>query len=89
MSDFRIYKYAANGDGLYSIPADAEVALVAHQPGGGLNRFPTLWCKVDTDETRLEEYRVVGTGHPIGDDEETVGSTVIGQFVWHVVRGAR
>jgi hypothetical protein len=45
------------------------------------------WCEVDTDKREYaREFLVVGTGHPMPDDDEGfihVGSWQDEPFVWH------
>lgn len=46
-----------------------------------------LWALVDTEALELEQdIYVHGTGHPVGENEEYIGSDVQGRFVWHVFR---
>lgn len=47
---------------------------------------PTVWAEVDTDTGDGYErmLRVVGTGHPVPDEYEHVGSSLDGPYVWHV-----
>ena len=46
---------------------------------------PTVWAEVRTDGDVLQRrLLVVGTGYPVPDGCEHVGSAMDGQFVWHV-----
>lgn len=48
------------------------------------NEIPTLWCLVNTLKPQADRYfAIVGTGHPIPDDYEYIGSVDQGPFVWH------
>jgi hypothetical protein len=77
---------------VWKFPLDARTTVKA--PGLG----PTLlvssqghywyaWCEVDTDKPEYgREFIVVGTGHPMPDDNEGfihAGSWQDGLFVWH------
>lgn len=86
-----IYKYPFSPVGLDSIdklviklPPLAKVVHVATQ---GNSVAPVLWIEQDSElpATETRTFRFFGTGHPIpADGVEHVGSTIAGQFVWHV-----
>jgi hypothetical protein len=45
---------------------------------------PTLWCLVDERNSAQDRrFVVVGTGHPIPDGCEYIGSCDDGPYVWH------
>lgn len=60
---------------------DGAVALhVNLDPNGTV----CLWAFVDTDKpVTLRTFRITGTGHPVPDGLEYLGSVVQGNFVWH------
>lgn len=44
-----------------------------------------VWCEVDTEaETRLYEFFVVGTGHPLPYDVTYISTVFFNDFVFHV-----
>jgi hypothetical protein len=44
-----------------------------------------LWAEVDTEaETEDVELLVRGTGHPVPDDAEFLGTAMDSPFVWHL-----
>lgn len=62
----------------------AEILSVAYQ-----HTRPTLWVLVDSEaEVQVRKFRVIGTGHPIEDDNSliylgTIQDPNIG-LVWHL-----
>ena len=46
---------------------------------------PCIWAEVDTRNEKVRcLIRIVGTGNPIPNGSEHIGSFVQGPFVWHV-----
>lgn len=62
------------------MPKGAQVVRFASQAG-----VPTIWALVD-DQAALEDrpFQTFGTGHPVTDGAQYVGSYEQGPFVWHV-----
>jgi len=64
------------------VSREAKVVLVDVQAG-----VPTVWVDDRWDES-LKQYRwdfmAIGTGHPIPDNAEHVGSYQQGPYVWHI-----
>jgi len=62
-----------------TMPRDAIPVRLAMQ-----NEVPTLWCLVDEKKPQEDRhFIVVGTGHPIPDGCEYIGSCDDGPYVWH------
>jgi hypothetical protein len=70
------------------MPADARVLTVA-----AVGTRAYVWALVDPDASmESREFAVRGTGHPVGDVGDYVGTFLVdgGQFVFHVFEaGAR
>lgn len=67
---------------LRPMPRGAAIVHVASQADR-----PCLWASVDPSRTIVDRwFTVVGTGHPIPDGAEYVGTaqTHAGALVWHV-----
>lgn len=66
-----------------TMPAGAKIVHVAQQRVGDV---VTLWAEVNPD-ARVRETRyfaIIGTGHPIPDGYEHVGTWLDDPFVWHL-----
>lgn len=75
----RIYKWPLDDTTQVPWSPGDRVLLIADQAG------PTLWAEQeDSVGAGLRRFIVVGTGWPVPPDTEHVGSTVCGQFVWHI-----
>ena len=78
----------------YSIPVDDRdhplpVRVVHVGPDSTALTILTVWAEVDVSDSPTvptAPYRVFGTGHPIPDEAEHVGSVPVGPFVWHLYR---
>jgi hypothetical protein len=47
----------------------------------------TLWVELNTAHaTQTHYFQIVGTGHPVPDGAEHVGTALVRQFVWHVYK---
>ena len=76
---------------------DEPQRLLVSAPGtvvhvAGQHDLPTLWIEVDTDRSASPRtFTVEGTGHPIPDDHEYVGTahTHGGMMVWHIYEDPR
>jgi len=82
----KIFKYEFEIEKRFSLnlPMVNEIVHVECQDG-----TPCIWAIVDPDvATEPTDFRVVGTGHPIEDDEyDTLyhqGTFQQGPFVWHL-----
>lgn len=63
-----------------NMPQDAEILFI-HQQDGLL----MMWASVVPERALVKrKFAVHGTGHPIPQDHEYVGSAVMPPFVWHV-----
>ena len=72
------------------MPEGARVVNVGTQ----LDGFVYLWALVDSSSrpfsvTTIRTFVIVGTGHPIPDGVEYVGTVQQGPFVWHVLEDPR
>lgn len=77
-----VHKFAVvDGSLIVDLPASAKVVRVAVQ-GGLLCAWFELDPAAKKDTHRV--FRVVGTGHPIDDEEIHVGSCEDGPFIWHL-----
>lgn len=77
-----VYKYPfdVSDDVVVKMPDDAEILKVDHQDGQ-----PTIWALVDTESPAvMRRFIVRGTGHPVPDGVEHVGSFFHGPFIWHL-----
>lgn len=78
-----IWKFPLRLAGVQTInmPDCAKVRHVAVQHILG----PQLWAEVDpTAKTEPRNFAIHGTGQPIADNEQYVGTFHQGEFVWHV-----
>jgi len=83
----RIYKYPIPlGYFSLGLPKGAKILTVHEQHGE-----PQIWALVNPDEpfTETRNFRVVGTGHPIGENEEVlryIGTFQLdgGNFIGHL-----
>lgn len=78
----RVFKYPfdVNDDVIIEMPEKAQVLKVDVQQG-----VPTLWALVDPEASVIpHHFYMRGTGHPVPDDVEHVGSFCHGPFVWHL-----
>lgn len=78
-----IYKYPIEitDDQTIDMPEGAQVVHAGLDPQGQ----PCLWAKVNNRvRTEPRRIQVRGTGHPLPDDAEWVGTFTQGPFVWHV-----
>jgi hypothetical protein len=84
----RVLKWAVPVGSLHYIGA-GPVVLVASQYGQV--DVVQVWTEESTEGHDLIGAQVCGTGHPIPDGMEHVGSTVTanGALVWHVYREGR
>lgn len=81
-----IYKYRlalhADGPQLFQLPDGATVLSVGICPLGQL----AMWIYVDMSKACTQrEFVVVGTGHPVPDGLEFIGTVVSDPFVWHIL----
>lgn len=68
------------GPNKIDMPIGAKVVDVAMQGG-----FPHLWVEVqDPEKVERRLFEVFGTGHPIPDEYDHVGTFHDPPFVWHV-----
>lgn len=59
---------------------------VIHVAANG-QTLPTVWVEVSGDPTETgHKLHVLGTGWPVPDHLEHVGSAVCGSYVWHVYK---
>lgn len=80
----RIYKYPFPVADLVEVdmPAGAKIVHVDVQRGTAC-----IWALVDpTHPPEVHRFRVVGTGHSVGDDEEHVATFLMPPFAWHLLR---
>ena len=75
-----VYKYSLRSRASVELPAGAVVLHVGLDPQGQ----GAFWAFVDTDnDTETRRFVVTGTGHPVPDGLEFLGTYVEGPFVWH------
>lgn len=85
-----IWKFAFagefNGVTLYAnLGKGAEVVHVGVDPGSG---YPAIWIMHDPNKEQQQlKFQLIGTGTPIPDGLEHVGSVIISPYVWHVFMG--
>lgn len=78
----------------WTVPVDDEwhpigsgpVALVAAQHGPRAVQVWTIEGRVN--DVHFRSAKVIGTGQAIPESTEHIGSTVAGEFVWHVFASA-
>lgn len=67
-----------------NVPVGAEFIHFDMQGGN-----PTMWALVELTRSPMDPekvtLRIVGTGHPIYDNEVYIGSCMDPPFVWHLV----
>jgi hypothetical protein len=81
-----IWKFPLDGEEqTVSLPAGAQILCVHEQ----LGRI-CLWAEVDPEEPSLEYRRfwIVGTGEPRPRSGKYLGTSFIGNYVWHVFVGS-
>jgi hypothetical protein len=78
-----IYKYPlAVTACTIDLPVGSKVICVHEQNG-----VPTLWVEQNPSlETDAFTFAVIGTGRPVPEDGEHIGTCFIGQNVWHVYK---
>jgi len=66
---------------IYDIPMGSRVIKVeCRQP-----QLLSFWAEVDTEKNKEKrEFVIVGTGHPIPENYEYVGTALDGWYVWHL-----
>lgn len=75
-----ILKYPLDKSTKLSMPSGAIVQHVGMQA----DRI-TLWVEVDRDATdEPRTFTIIGTGQPMLDQEQYVGTVFDGAYVWHV-----
>ncbi len=81
-----IHKYDFDDEPELTIPwTRVKVVHVAQQS----QVLPTVWAEVSGTQTQTgHKLHVIGTGWPVPEHLEHVGSAVCGDFVWHVYREA-
>lgn len=87
MGTKRIFKYTIPVEGIFplELPQGAKILTVQEQRGK-----PQIWVLVDPDSSaEIREFRMVGTGHPIDEDKETleyIGTFKLfgGNFIGHL-----
>lgn len=81
-----IYKYPIGvSDGITPVRGSVhDKVILVDQQNGQL----TVWMEVETEVSPMDirrfDFFIRGTGHPIPDGAEHVGSVVMVPFVWHV-----
>jgi hypothetical protein len=78
-----VYKYPIyTGTAMLHTVPQGEPVLCALDPASGA---PCLWYEVNTDQPQIDmEYETVGTGQPIPDKMQWIGSCVQGDYIWHI-----
>lgn len=73
-----------------SLTVDAGVVRLVGYQEGQVHLFPTLWIERDPEAVirRTVTYTFYGTGDPIPDHLNFVGSAICGPYVWHVYTDA-
>ena len=79
-----IFKYQLTGPDHHNIivemPKGAEIVHCDYQ-----DVVLTIWAKVDPSADKEDRtFAVSGTGLPIGDDWQYVGTTALGRMIVHV-----
>lgn len=78
-----VWKFPLSNSASQTLLNMPEGAVVLHF---GLQAdVPTIWagCNPDADPV-TRSFQIFGTGHPIPDGAEYVGTFTAGPFVWHV-----
>lgn len=82
----KIYKYVVPLEGEIELPKGSRILSFQIQ-----REDPCIWVLVDPLEEALEarQFRIVGTGHPMGEDLESgvyLGTVQManGALVWHL-----
>lgn len=76
---------------LIHLPVSAKIVHVGSQSNG----YISIWAIVDEDSTEVtsvKQFQIFGTGHPIPEDAQYVGTSIQGtpvtlqngSLVWHV-----
>lgn len=82
-----IVKYPFSIDDRFQInmPQGAQILLVELQ-----GEQPTMWALVDTDVgPEPRRFAIFGTGHPVGEGVQHVGSFQMRPYVWHLFEELR
>ncbi len=78
------YRFSISGIETFSMPEGARVVFVGMQ-GRCINLWALVQPLMNWNTEAVERTFVIrGTGHNIEDNLEYVGSTIDGEFVWHV-----
>ncbi len=84
-----VWKFPLPGQGInhVSMPEGAEILHFNMQDE------PTIWALVDPQrEIVSRKFQIVGTGHPLAEEENEafiyVGTCFQGPFVWHLFKAS-
>lgn len=68
------------GGCIIPMPSGAEIVMATD-----VQARPTLWAEVDPNMPKVNRrFGVVGTGWPLEEDAEYLGTYFDGPFVWHI-----
>lgn len=80
------YQLPVDDTSVFTMPSGARVLPYIESYLG--HAVLTIWVEVDTDQPPAHRMLAVhGTGHPIHEDEEYIGTVRDGQFMWHIYDG--
>lgn len=83
MHKLTVFKYPLSlkdGPQLLHLPVNAKLLRVACQ-----NEKPNIWALVDPyGNKEVREFVVIGTGYPVPENAQYIGSCDDRIFVWHV-----
>jgi len=73
------YQLQITDEQIISVPAGSRPISVAEQNGK-----LCMWAIVGSNRSAKMRIQVVGTGNPMPDVGDYIGTVVMGKFVWHV-----
>ncbi len=82
-----VWKYTLPHNGAtFNLDKEAKVVHVGVQDGA-----LCIWIEHDPEQggDHVHDFTVVGTGHPVPEFMNHVGSCFQGPFVWHIYRKVR
>lgn len=92
MSARRVLKWVVPVDDCDHPIGPGPVVLTAVQRLGSAEvpaGFVTVWTDESEDRGPVRSARVYGTGQPVSEHDEHIGSCIDGPLVWHVFASTR
>ena len=78
-----VWKFALGmGLNVITVPVGAKIVHIEMQDG-----FPQLWAEISdpsSSHVEVRQFEIFGTGHPIPDKAQHVGTFLDPPYVWHV-----